>query len=133
MHGDSALSGNAGPKAGSVQPIVVSRWVNEPYPPLTELLGAHDVARLTRRPRWLLVGLTLIGRFPKRARFRGRALGWWLSDVLEWMARDMRERHHRSPRPFWPGKPWQTCLPLESGTRGVAKKGALVAKRPGDE
>jgi hypothetical protein len=88
MRGGSDLSGKADAKAVSIRPIVLSRWVNEPYPPLTELLSAHDVARLTRRPRWLLAGLALIGRFPKEARFRGRALGWWRSDVLEWMAKD---------------------------------------------
>ena len=86
MRADSLLPGRSRPKAAAVPHIMLSRWVNEPYPPLTELLSAHDVARLTRRPRWLLVGLAMIGRFPKRARFRGRAFGWWLSDVLEWMA-----------------------------------------------
>jgi predicted DNA-binding transcriptional regulator AlpA len=100
-------------------------------PPLTELLSAHDVARLIRRPRWLFVGLALIGRFPKRARFRGRALGWWRSDVLEWMAKDLLARHHTSPRPR--RQPRQTCLPLESRNRRVVRKGALVAKHLREE
>ena len=60
MRGDSTQLGKADPKAAPARPIVLSRWINEPYPPLTELLSAYDVARLTRRPRWLLVGLTLI-------------------------------------------------------------------------
>ena len=34
--------------------VVLSPWVNEPLPAWEELLSAHDVARLTRRPRWVL-------------------------------------------------------------------------------
>jgi predicted DNA-binding transcriptional regulator AlpA len=114
MRGDSTLSGRATTNDALAPPIVLSRWINEPYPPLTELLSAHDVARLTRRPRWLLVGLALIGRFPRKARFRGRALGWWRSDVLEWMARDLAvERHHMTSLRLR-SQPRQTCLPLES-------------------
>lgn len=66
IRGDSCLSGKADPKAAAAWPITVSRWINEPYPPLSELLSAHDVARLTRRPRWMLMGLGLIGQFPKQ-------------------------------------------------------------------
>ncbi len=119
MRGDSTQLGKADPKAAPARPIVLSRWINEPYPPLTELLSAYDVARLTRRPRWLLVGLTLIGRFPKRARFRGRTLGWWLSDVLEWMARDLEIARDQatSSQPCLRGQPRQTCLSLESAVR----------------
>lgn len=71
-------------------PLTISRWVNEPYPSLGELLSAHDVARLTRRPRWMLVGLGLIGRFPRRRRLRGHWIGWCRSEVLEWIARNPR-------------------------------------------
>lgn len=67
-------------------PLAISRWVNEPYPPLGELLSAHDVARLTRRPRWMLIGLGLIGQFPRRRRLRGHWIGWRRSDVLDWIA-----------------------------------------------
>ncbi len=92
MRGDSAQLGKADPKA--VPHITLSRWINEPYPPLTELFSAHDVARLTRRPRWLLVGLELIGHFPRKARFeeelsagggRTSLSGWqeiWRSSVV---------------------------------------------------
>lgn len=69
--------------------VSISRWINERYPPLQDLLSAHDVARLTRRPRWMIVGLSLIGRFPKKLKFRGRAIGWRRSEVLEWMLRDL--------------------------------------------
>lgn len=37
---------------------------NEPLPDLHSILYSHDVARLTRRPRWLLCGLVLIGALP---------------------------------------------------------------------
>jgi len=119
MRGDSPL-GKADPK--TVPPIMLSRWINEPYPPITELLSAHDVARLTRRPRWLLGGLELIGRFPRKARFRGRALGWWRSDVLEWMARDLAldRRQTTSSQPSLRRQPRQPCLPLESRERCAA-------------
>lgn len=70
-------------------PVSMSRWINERNPPLHELLSAHDVVRLTRRPRWVIAGLCLIGRFPKKLKFRGRAIGWRRSDVLEWLARDI--------------------------------------------
>jgi predicted DNA-binding transcriptional regulator AlpA len=117
MCSHSGQRGKADPKP--VPHIRLSRWINEPYPPLTELLSAHDVARLTRRPRWLLVGLELIGRFPRKARFRGRALGWWRSDVLEWMARDLALARHQTTlsRPCLRRQPRQPCLPLESGGR----------------
>lgn len=69
--------------------VSISPWINERCPPLHELLSAHDVARLTRRPCWVIAGLSLIGRFPKRLRFRGRAIGWRRSDVLTWMERDL--------------------------------------------
>jgi predicted DNA-binding transcriptional regulator AlpA len=126
MRADSALSERPSAKVAPASPIALSRWVNEPYPALTEILSARDVARLTRRPHWLLVGLALIGRFPKRARFRGRALGWWLSDVLEWMAKDLRY-HTPLPRGCRT-QPRQTSLPLESRNRPSGRKGSHVAK-----
>ena len=71
-------------------PLKISRWVNEPYPPLGALLSAHDVARLTRRPRWMMMGLGLIGMFPRRRRLRGQWVGWYRSEVLAWIARNPR-------------------------------------------
>lgn len=68
--------------------VAISPWVNERFPPLNELLRSQDVARLTRRPRWLIAGLCLIGRFPKRLNFHGHAIGWRRSEVLDWMGRD---------------------------------------------
>ena len=75
--------------ANKATSVVISPWVNEPHPPLHKLLSSHDVARLTRRPSWLLTSLSLIGRFPRKAKFHGRAIGWRQSEVLEWMARDL--------------------------------------------
>jgi predicted DNA-binding transcriptional regulator AlpA len=88
------------------EPLTVSPWVNEPYPSLGELLSAHDVARLTRRPRWMLMGLGLIGQFPRRRRLRGQWVGWYRFEVLEWIARNSNSmtasatptaRYHQPP------------------------------------
>jgi predicted DNA-binding transcriptional regulator AlpA len=79
--------------------VVLSRWVNERFPDWEKILSAHDVARLTRRPRWLLLSLMIIGRFPRRLRFRGCNVGWLRSDVLDWMTQDVRTaRCHVSTR-----------------------------------
>ena len=71
----------------SSESIRLSKWVNEPYPPWAEILTAHDVARLTRRHRWMLAALAAVGRFPRKRRFRGRAVGWHRRDVEQWMRR----------------------------------------------
>lgn len=94
------------------QALTISRWVNEPYPPLNELLSSHDVARLTRRPRWLLSGLSLIGRFPKKFKFQGRGIGWRRSEVLEWMSRETHSCAADRRPACSPGHPIQTDLPL---------------------
>jgi predicted DNA-binding transcriptional regulator AlpA len=65
--------------------LSLSKWVNEKFPPWTELLTAHEVARLTRRHRWMVSALTLLGRFPKQERFRGRGIGWNRHDVERWL------------------------------------------------
>src|SRR5579883_556303 len=36
--------------------VVLSPFVNERFPAWEDLLSAHDVARITRRPRWMLAG-----------------------------------------------------------------------------
>src|ERR1700739_477134 len=66
--------------------VVISRWVNERCPALNTLLSAHDVARLTRRSRWIVLGLVLLRKFPQPCRYRGRPIGWRRADVLQWMA-----------------------------------------------
>jgi predicted DNA-binding transcriptional regulator AlpA len=70
--------------------ISLSRYVNEQFPNWEELLSAHDVARLTRRPRWMVLSLALLGRFPRKRRFHGRGIGWLRSDVIHWLAKDLR-------------------------------------------
>src|ERR1700726_2590666 len=69
--------------------VVLSPWVDEPLPAWEELLSAHDVARLTRRPRWVLASLVLLGRFPRKCRYHGRGIGWLRSDVLSWLTRQL--------------------------------------------
>src|SRR6266481_6367904 len=96
--------------------VTLSRWINEPLLPFQELLSAHDVARLTRRPKLVISGLVLLGRFPQKRRYRGRQVGWLRSDILDWLARDLAidelpdETH---PRRCSRRHPRQACLPLE--------------------
>ncbi len=92
--------------------VALSPWVNERCPPIHDILSAHDVARLTRRPRWVLVGLCLVGRFPKKARFRGRALGWRRTEVLEWMAHGLALRPEDNTRADTHRRAGQMPLPL---------------------
>lgn len=96
MRVDSSSGASPQPR----QTLTISKWVNEPYPPLNELLNAYEVVRLTRRPRWVLMGLCFIGRFPKKLKFRGRGIGWRRSEVLDWMSRDLAiaRTNERGPR-----------------------------------
>src|SRR6185437_13269143 len=109
---------------GRAQRVSLSKWVNEKLPSFQELLTAHDVARLTRRHRWVLTALTLFGRFPRRKRFHGRRIGWLRSDVLEWLADDIglvscyttgRSRPVRIAAR-------QMCLPLECSATCNARR-----------
>ena len=77
--------------------VLLSKRVNEPFPPLNLILSAHDVARLTRRHRWLLFALTAVGRFPKQQRCRGHAIGWHRHDLARWLEskRELKARIHR--------------------------------------
>ena len=65
--------------------ITISRWVNESLPAWDQVLTAHELARLMRRPRWLLCGMALPRRFPQEHRFRGYKIGWLRSEILGWM------------------------------------------------
>lgn len=89
MSAEPAVSSRANQNALVPPPVTLSRWVNEPCVPLTEILSAQDVARLTRRPWWILLSLSLVGRFPKKTSYRGRPIGWCRSEVLAWMAQDL--------------------------------------------
>ena len=77
--------------------VLLSKRVNEPFPPLNLLLSAHDVARLTRRHRWVIFALTAVGRFPKQQRFHGHAIGWHRNDLAYWLQskRELKARLHR--------------------------------------
>jgi predicted DNA-binding transcriptional regulator AlpA len=102
--------------------VRLSPWVNERLPAIEELLTARDVARLTRRPRWELFGLTLIGKFPRKKRYRGRPIGWSRAEVLDWMTRDLSIETGAQERLDTPhssaGQPdRQTWLPSECGAR----------------
>jgi hypothetical protein len=85
------------PSGASSNNVTLSPWVNERFPPWEQLLSAHDVARLTRRPPWLLASLTLLGCFPRKCRYRGRGIGWLRADVLRWQARQLRGCHTSVP------------------------------------
>src|ERR1700735_4687916 len=105
------------------QRVSISRWVNEPYPAWDCILTARDVARLIRRPRWMLGGLAAIGRIPCRQCFRGKHIGWLKADILEWIARSPRppvakasNRAHRARRRH--SSPNQHVLPLRPALRG---------------
>jgi predicted DNA-binding transcriptional regulator AlpA len=119
---DLSAGETAGLPARPMPPVTISPWINQRFPPLNEILSAHDVARLTRRPRWVLCGLALVNRFPRKKRFRGRLVGWCRAEVLEWMTRELSveteiyQRSNgtrRSPRL----NAQQECLPLECGSR----------------
>lgn len=85
MSTDISRSGTSTPAIVRRSDVSLSKWVNERLPAWNELLGAHEVARLTRRHRWALTALALLGRFPKPQRFRGRAIGWRRRDVEHWL------------------------------------------------
>jgi predicted DNA-binding transcriptional regulator AlpA len=116
--GTSALGSIVAETPPTKTKVRLSPWVNEKLPSLEQLLSAHDVARLTRRPKWLLSGLMLLGRFPKKQRFRGRQIGWSRADIIDWLCRDLatEEPAHRvdsTPRRCAKAVPLQPCLPLE--------------------
>jgi predicted DNA-binding transcriptional regulator AlpA len=110
--------------------VTLSRWINEPLLPFQELLSAHDVARLTRRPKLVISGLVLLGRFPKRRRYHGRQVGWLRSDVLEWMSDKLtlegisREASSKCPRRCGRPSSHRPCLAFEcrSDCRGAIRR-----------
>ena len=80
-----ALASERRVPSASPNHITLSKWVNERFPPWDQLLSAHDVARLTRRPQWVLLGMMLLGRFPRKHCFHGRRIAWLRRDVLDWI------------------------------------------------
>jgi hypothetical protein len=113
-------SGVASVQATRAIPVTISPWVNEPLLDIQGFLCSRDLARLTRRPRWVLLGLALIGKFPRRRCYRGRLVGWCRAEVLEWMTRDLAVEAENGERLTAPRRcarrdPRQACLPLECG------------------
>jgi predicted DNA-binding transcriptional regulator AlpA len=66
--------------------VSLSPWVNERFPGWDQILSAHQVARLTRRPQSVLSSMALLGRFPKKHRYHGRKIGWLRSEIVDWLA-----------------------------------------------
>ena len=106
------------------QDLRLPRWVNEPLPDLRAILSASEISRLTRRPRWLLLGLAVLGRFPKQRTHCGKPVGWHRADVLDWLTQHMTIEPDRPPTTptCRQARPRQACLPLEisssCGARG---------------
>lgn len=126
--------------------VTISPWVNEPLPDIRGILYSRDLARLTRRPRWELFGLALIGKFPRKKRYRGRPIGWCKSEVLEWMTRELTvapesQQCLNTPRRCARQHARQQCLPLECGSRCTGAReyserpvrGGLSPKRFADD
>jgi predicted DNA-binding transcriptional regulator AlpA len=117
MNIESTAGVASGPKTHGVA-VTISPWVNEPLPNIHGILSARDLARLTRRSRWVLCGLALIGKFPRKKRYRGRLVGWCRAEILEWMTRDLSiETENRErldgPRRCLSQHPRQRRLPLD--------------------
>jgi predicted DNA-binding transcriptional regulator AlpA len=92
-------SGLRAPDRGRAQRVSLSKWVNESLPSFQELLTSHEVARLTRRHRWVLAALTVAGCFPLKQRFHGRSIGWRRNDVERWLAERSATEHRNHSRP----------------------------------
>ncbi len=105
--------------------VYLSPWVNERFPDWEQLLSAHDVARLTRRPRWMVLTLALLGRFPRKRRFHGRGIGWLRTDVAHWLSKDLRAAttcHSAAAQTLRPRIARQTSLPLECTDACVSRR-----------
>ena len=98
------------------QDLRLPRWVNEPLPDLRAILSASEISRLTRRPRWLLLGLAILGRFPKQRTHCGKPVGWHRADVLDWLTRTMEieDDYTGKTSACRSARPRQACLPLET-------------------
>ena len=96
------------------QDLRLPRWVNEPLPDLRAILSASEISRLTRRPRWLLLGLAVLGRFPKQRTHCGKPVGWHRADVLDWLTQNMAIKDDCTvdSRTCRSARPRQACLPL---------------------
>jgi predicted DNA-binding transcriptional regulator AlpA len=109
---------------GPTHSVVLSPWVNERFPAWEQLLSAHDVARLTRRPRWVLYSMMVLGRFPRKRLYHGHGIGWLRTDVVHWLAKDLRAEQCRTGAgPASDRRPiTQASLPLEFSAPCRARK-----------
>src|ERR1700733_2019894 len=114
MNPEDSTPTQRAPSAAFSRNISLSKWVNERLPAWEQLLSAHDVARLTRRPRWVLLGMIMLSQFPRKHRFHGRGVGWLRSDVLHWLATDLRKTQCHGHRSAVAGI--QQRLPLDCAT-----------------
>jgi hypothetical protein len=101
--------------AHATMPLRLDAWINEPLPDVRAILCSRDVARLTRRPSWLLHSLAWLGKFPRRRCYRGRRIGWHREDVLTWLTRDLVLEPPARPTSHGCAtrRPKQACLPLD--------------------
>src|SRR5258708_14338871 len=119
MNIESPVGAIAGQKGRPA--VTISPWVNEQLPDIQGILCSRDLARLTRRPRWELFGLALIGKFPRRKRYRGRPIGWCPTEVLEGMTHEIAVETETQDRLNAPPRSArrdarQARLPLECGS-----------------
>ncbi len=98
MNTDASGSGTGPVIFTHARAVSLSKWVNEKLPAWHEILSAHEVARLTRRNRCVLIALTLLGRFPRPQRLHGRRIGWLRREVEQWIAR-VRDDKEATPSP----------------------------------
>src|SRR5689334_10358849 len=116
------------PAAAHSSSVRLSPWVHERPPAWQELLSAHDVARLTRRPRWMVIGLTWLGQFPARRCFHGRRVGWVKGEVVEWLARDISAKRCSGVV----GRPFQSVLPMHfPRTKHGKRRGVCATRKKG--
>lgn len=125
---DTRSTNESSPAAPTIirtsQDLRLPRWVNEPLPDLRALLSASEISRLTRRPRWLLLGLAILGRFPKQRTHCGKPVGWHRADVLDWLTQNIAidDECKVGAQTCRSARPHQGCLPLETGaTTHVAR------------
>src|SRR5258708_11224808 len=107
-----------------VDRVRLSPFVNERSPNWEDILSAHDVARLTRRPRWMLASLVLLRRFPRKRRYHGCGIGWLRSDVIHWLAKDLRATtcHSAPAQTLRPRVARQTSFPFECKDACVTRR-----------
>jgi predicted DNA-binding transcriptional regulator AlpA len=116
------------PAAPQYPHVILSRWVNERCPPWNELLTTRDVARLTRRNRWVLRSLVWLRRFPRPCRYHGYDVGWFRTDILRWLTRDCRIASPGRAAPRNRDNP-QLSLNLGRPCRAVRRRGAQRCRR----